>query len=299
MARLRHICWVFFKHLYTVGILLASDPFDIAERWFKLNYSPPPWLFWILLATAIVSAVVLTIRELRTENQRYNVARLPNLLDEATEYLRNKTVKILEKAQKNVNIPKVSEVHRVLARSATIFGFPDSLPKPKSLPVTKRYRKSIEKRIPVNILDDLKDRDKGLIYEAKIGGVLDSEGYGLQLSHDRHYQRLRREIISITRHYLGKYSNKLTESVDNVIARMYASYSFALFSGYWEILVNFAKHYGQLNLVTPEAEALASLKYEAIDKYLNEEIEQAKHYVGLALESPQVQLNRSKPNITT
>ncbi|MCJ7743873.1 MAG: hypothetical protein MUO99_04855 [Dehalococcoidales bacterium] len=61
----RRIILSFAKYLYTFLILLASDPFDLSERWFGMNYTPPPWLFWILLAVATCVASWFTIKDVR------------------------------------------------------------------------------------------------------------------------------------------------------------------------------------------------------------------------------------------
>lgn len=294
MGRMRHVCWVFCKHLYTLGILLASDPFDIADRWFRVNYSPPGWLFWLLLAIATCGATVLTFRELRAEARKYSLTRLPSLVDQTIEHLESKTKKTLEEAKKLGTVLGVLKLNRMLLKCTTVFGLTETLPKPTSLPVTKRYRKSIERRVPTDVRRKLQSRDEGLEYETRIGGILDKEGYGLQPDQDRRYLRLRRTIDGITRHYVGPYSAELTESTNNLFIRIYASYSFALFSGYWEILLDFAKSHGQDNLVSPEAEGIASLKYAAIDRYLNEELEKVKTYLGLALQASEHMLGTAE-----
>jgi hypothetical protein len=65
MRKLWRYISTFIKHWYTFFILLASDPFDILERYFSVIYSPPHWLFWLFLILAIGLALLLTILDLR------------------------------------------------------------------------------------------------------------------------------------------------------------------------------------------------------------------------------------------
>lgn len=64
----------FIKHWYTFLILLASDPFDISERWFGMNYAPPQYLFWVLLGVATCIALLLTIHDLRLAKHNNRIA---------------------------------------------------------------------------------------------------------------------------------------------------------------------------------------------------------------------------------
>lgn len=61
----KRIALSFAKNLYFFFILLLSDPFDILERYFDVNYKPPPWLFWVLLAVASGLAVWRTVEGTR------------------------------------------------------------------------------------------------------------------------------------------------------------------------------------------------------------------------------------------
>ena len=47
---------------------LLLDPFDIAERLFKVNYPPPQWLAWFLFGLGWFIAIILTYHELRKQN---------------------------------------------------------------------------------------------------------------------------------------------------------------------------------------------------------------------------------------
>lgn len=60
--------------IFTLGILkriyfllpsLSSDPFDIAERWFGMNYNAPQWLFWVLLGGGLFFAAFLTYYDVK------------------------------------------------------------------------------------------------------------------------------------------------------------------------------------------------------------------------------------------
>jgi cytochrome c-type biogenesis protein CcmH/NrfG len=57
------------KRLYYLIPSLLSDPFDILERWGKMTYDPPQWLFWVLLAIGLFFAVAMTYNELRTQKR--------------------------------------------------------------------------------------------------------------------------------------------------------------------------------------------------------------------------------------
>lgn len=72
MPKIRRFSWIFVKHLYTISILLVSDPFDIAGRWFHVNYQPPQFLFWVLLVIAIGSALYLSLRSYKSTTDKAN-----------------------------------------------------------------------------------------------------------------------------------------------------------------------------------------------------------------------------------
>jgi len=56
------------KRLYWVVPSLFTDPFDFMERWFKMMYQPPSFLFWLLLSLGLILAIALTYHELRMQN---------------------------------------------------------------------------------------------------------------------------------------------------------------------------------------------------------------------------------------
>lgn len=72
MSKFRRFLWIFIKRLYTILILLVSDPFDISDRWFHMNYHPPQFLFWVLLVVAIGGALCLSIRSYKSEAYKVN-----------------------------------------------------------------------------------------------------------------------------------------------------------------------------------------------------------------------------------
>jgi hypothetical protein len=55
------------KRLYWLAPTLFLDPFDIAERYFGIMYSPPYWLMWVLMTVGFLIAGGLTYHELRGE----------------------------------------------------------------------------------------------------------------------------------------------------------------------------------------------------------------------------------------
>ena len=62
-----------FTRMYWLLPSLASDPFDIAERWLGMNYDAPQWLFWVLLGVGLFVAAFLTYNDVKQK------------LDEASE----------------------------------------------------------------------------------------------------------------------------------------------------------------------------------------------------------------------
>jgi hypothetical protein len=59
--------WGITKRLYWLLPSLLSDPFDIAERWFRLNYDAPPYLVWILIGIGFFIAALLEYHSVRTK----------------------------------------------------------------------------------------------------------------------------------------------------------------------------------------------------------------------------------------
>ena len=55
------------KRLWWLAPSLFTDPFDFMERWFKVMYQPPPFLFWLLLSLGLGMAIALTYHDLRMQ----------------------------------------------------------------------------------------------------------------------------------------------------------------------------------------------------------------------------------------
>jgi len=55
------------KRLYYLIPSLFTDPFDFLERWFKVNYESPQWLFGVLLSLGIIIAIALAYHEIRMQ----------------------------------------------------------------------------------------------------------------------------------------------------------------------------------------------------------------------------------------
>ena len=53
--------------MYWLLPALLLDPFDLAERLFKVNYDVPQWLAWVLAGFGIFIAMLLTYHELRMQ----------------------------------------------------------------------------------------------------------------------------------------------------------------------------------------------------------------------------------------
>ena len=62
------------KRVYWLLPALLSDPFDIAERWFDMTYTAPPYLVWILVSVGLAIASFLTYRELYVESTKANTS---------------------------------------------------------------------------------------------------------------------------------------------------------------------------------------------------------------------------------
>ena len=56
------------KRFWLLLPTLLSDPFDIAERWFNMQYVAPPYMFWLLLSLGCLAAAIMTYHELRCQN---------------------------------------------------------------------------------------------------------------------------------------------------------------------------------------------------------------------------------------
>jgi hypothetical protein len=61
------LSWGVIKRLYYLLPSLLSDPFDILERWCKVIYEPPQWLFGLLLFLGATVAVILAYHEVRMQ----------------------------------------------------------------------------------------------------------------------------------------------------------------------------------------------------------------------------------------
>jgi hypothetical protein len=57
--------WGITKRIYWLLPSLLSDPFDITERWFGLNYDAPPYLVWILIGLGLFIAALLEYHNIR------------------------------------------------------------------------------------------------------------------------------------------------------------------------------------------------------------------------------------------
>jgi hypothetical protein len=63
----RQLAWGVVKRLYWILPSFLTDPFDIAERWLKVTWEPPQFLFWLLLGIGLSVAVVLTYYDLQRQ----------------------------------------------------------------------------------------------------------------------------------------------------------------------------------------------------------------------------------------
>jgi len=68
------------KRIYWLVPALFTDPFDLAERWFKVTIEPPQYLVWVLIAIGFVIASILTYHELRTQKVNLD-EQVKNLID--------------------------------------------------------------------------------------------------------------------------------------------------------------------------------------------------------------------------
>lgn len=67
------------KRIYWLLPALLLDPFDLAERLFKVNYDMPQWGAWVLASLGVFVTIVLTYHELRM--QKVALERPTNWID--------------------------------------------------------------------------------------------------------------------------------------------------------------------------------------------------------------------------
>jgi hypothetical protein len=151
----RHITLAFVKNLYVFAVLLLSDPFDLAERWFGVSYTLPSWLFWILLGIAIGLSVWRTIED--TKRSVHN--------QESLDAIKNDLVAI-DRYEQNLAVIQSGKkcTAPTMARITDDFNALYSVSALKSI-LQQAYNKNIE---PLFSL--LKS----------VGEILDANGYGLK-----------------------------------------------------------------------------------------------------------------------
>lgn len=64
----RELLWGIIKRLYWLIPSLFTDPFDFIERWFKITYEPPSYLFWVLIGMGLAIATVMTYNDVKKQN---------------------------------------------------------------------------------------------------------------------------------------------------------------------------------------------------------------------------------------
>lgn len=186
MPKLWQFIWLFVRRLYSLFILLASDPFDVADRWFGLNYEPPFWLFWVLLTIAIGFALFMAIRDFKGKINQPEIVKIPKILTLMDKHLKRKVKSQVKDVRNKIfrDVKEVLKLNGVLASCLQSLGITETLPKPKTLHITKRYRDSIENRIPQEIREQMLDKDRSWELNLRIGGILDKRKYGLQIEDD-------------------------------------------------------------------------------------------------------------------
>lgn len=276
----KNILISFAKHIYTFFILFASDPFDIAERWFDVIYQPPFWLFYVLLAVAIGSASWLTVLDLRRIKRQVAIERIPNLLRSMSRHLRMKVQKMIKSTY---NLNEMGILGEIVKKCTRVYGLQKELPVPKTIPITERYRKSIENKVSKDVLEHVKNPDTGWEYHLKVGGILDHNNYGLQTEEDARYKNLEAQVRNIVDEYIGYGSKDLTKTTNDYLLRMYSAYSYLLFTNYWEVLVGFCKTHGVPNIIDPELEGIIGVKHKGIERYLSEELEKVRRCINRIL----------------
>lgn len=200
------------------------------------------------------------------------INKIPKLLRLMSKHLKNKANKMVKS---HYNESEIKELGEVVKKCMRVYGVTKELPKPHKIPFTERYRKSIENRIPEDLKKQLEDKDKSWELNMRVGGILDENKYGLQTENDTRYKRLENEVNDIVAQYVGSGSEDLTNKKNDYLIRMYATYSYLLFSNYYEVLVGFLKYHG-VDSITPEIESILGLKHKGVDRYLSEELEKVK-----------------------
>ncbi|MFC1933863.1 hypothetical protein ACFLXX_01760 [Chloroflexota bacterium] len=116
--------FAFGKRVYAFLILFASDPFDVSERWFGMNYNPPFWVFWLLLSLSIIFAVFMAIRDVRGRIKEEEV-NLLNDIKAALITLNNCEKEVAtKKAQKGLSMKKMNKVKADFRDYITTTGIP-------------------------------------------------------------------------------------------------------------------------------------------------------------------------------
>ena len=121
----------FVSRLYTLFILLSSDPFDVSERWFKMNYNPPFWVFLILLSIAIVSALLWAVRDIKKQSKEADYLNdIKSDLITLDKYERETATK---KAQNKIPINKKDKIKNdikdfIATKGLSLFTDIESLP---------------------------------------------------------------------------------------------------------------------------------------------------------------------------
>jgi hypothetical protein len=151
----KRIAWSFFKNLYIFLILLLSDPFDLPERWFGVNYQLPSWLFWVLLGIAIGLATWRTIKD--TRRSIANQEKLDAIKKDLV------TLNKYEQEAATIRSKKKCSVH-IMARINDDFNALYPIPALQSI-IQQAYSKNIE---PL------------LGFLQSVGDILDANGYGLK-----------------------------------------------------------------------------------------------------------------------
>ena len=97
MKKIVVVVWEFVKQLYVFVILLASDPFDIAERWFSFDYKPPSYIFWVLFGFAFSISVILTLWNVtRKSKASYQQHKLSIEIQHVLKSIHKRTLKLTD-----------------------------------------------------------------------------------------------------------------------------------------------------------------------------------------------------------
>lgn len=111
----RNFLWGIIKRFYFLIPSLFTDPFDFMERWFGIVYTPPPYLFWVLLGLGVFIAGLFAYHELGMQSLK--------LKSEVSD--KTKSITITPRDKRGDIIPNINVVSNLCSQMRTLHGAED------------------------------------------------------------------------------------------------------------------------------------------------------------------------------